>query len=112
MNNVNLSIYEDGSLPELNIGKTIDQTPNDQKVNFINMCCKKLAYGGKIQLQGLHLDYFCKDYLFNQQVNLGAILQLNSITSLQEIQTLLQQNNIKIISTTIDNGLYSIEGLK
>lgn len=112
MNNVDLNIYEDGSLPALDIGRAIDQIPNEKKQEFLNLCCKKLSYGGKLQLQGVHLDSFCKDYLFSQQANLAAILQLNSVTPLQDIQQILQQNQLKISAVTINNGLYSVEAVK
>ena len=107
-----LKVCENGSIPKINLGRTLDNTTEDKKMEVLNTALQKVAFGGRVSIQGIHLDSFCKDYLFNSNVNLKAILGLNSVTSVQEVHTACQQHGLTIASLDINNGLYTIEATK
>tara|TARA_R110000824_G_scaffold139066_1_gene304039 strand:+ start:672 stop:1001 length:330 start_codon:yes stop_codon:yes gene_type:complete len=107
----NLEEKENGSVKDINIERTMDKLTNEQKNEFISKCYQKLARGSVLSLQGLDLPSFCKGYLF-AQMNPQVIFGISSVTSIQDISKILEQNNFKISNLMIQNGLYSIEATK
>lgn len=110
--NINLSQCENGSQKELNIGRLLDSTPEQEKFQVLSECCKKLAYGGILRLQGLNLDSFCKSHIFGGFANTGLLLNLKSVTKINEIKDVLQANRLKITNLKVENNIYYIEATK
>lgn len=109
---LNLSVYENGSLPTINLGRGLDQSEKNQVEKIMSICAQKLAYGGKLLIQGLHLESFCKEFIFGMNPNSDMLLNLKSINSLETINNLLISNNLKIVSVELNNGIYLVEATK
>jgi hypothetical protein len=108
----NLENCEDGSLPVVNLGRSIDYLDAEQKHKLLSMSVQKLQFGGRLIVQGLDIDTFVKDYLFTNQLNTNVILNLKSVTPLSEIKDILLKHNLRIISVSINSSVYNIEAIK
>jgi len=109
---INLSMHENSSLPTINLGRGLEQSEGDQIEKIISMCAQKLAYGGKLSIQGLHLESFCKEFIFGIQPNSNLLLNIKSINPIDKINFLLNQNRLKITSLELNNGVYYLEATK
>jgi hypothetical protein len=112
MGNINLASCENGSQPKIDLGRSIDGIPEEEKQAFIQQCCKKLSYGGKLTLQGLSLDSFCKSQIFSGPIDIRPILGLKSVTKLQDIMQILEGNGLTVTDVRIENNIYTVEALK
>lgn len=109
---LNLAMHENASLPVINLGRGLEQSDRSQIEKIIAMCAQKLAYGGKLLIQGLHLESFCKEFIFGITPNADILLNLKSINSVEQINALLNQNRLRIVALELNNGMYFIEASK
>lgn len=110
MNNQITKETENNSVTNIQIN--VDGLDNEVKKDYLLLCCQKLAMGGNLVINGVHLPSFCKEFLFSNVFNLASILNLKSVTKLEELVNLLKQNHIKIQSVNVKNSIYTIQGTK
>jgi hypothetical protein len=104
----------DGSLMGLNIGYSIDKVPFHKRPESLINACKKIAYGGVIEMVGTDLPdltraYF-HGYITSKDTNEILFADGNiSAASLEEMVELLSSNGFTLLHQRRNRYIYYIK---
>mgnify|MGYP006879616106 CR=1 FL=1 len=102
--------YEDNSLPGLDIGN-INILNKEQLIETIQLAVKKLKYQGKLRIEFINLEMFCKEYLWGSRTT-DIVLNLKNTIDITSIKDTLEKLKVKISKIEIIDCKYVVEGIK
>ena len=112
-NIANIENYANGSVEDLDIGNTMDFTPYNNRVQFIQNLVPKLKHNGTLQIKGLDILLFSKELLYGsgKKVSLAdanSLLQLASFSHMNDMVTMFEQSGLKLVSKKYSQVYYHI----